>query len=144
MPTPGRRMTRVLVLEDDTDIGETLALALSGEEGFAVEVVADVASCLDRLRARGENAAMPPFDVLLLDLILRGGHLGTEVLHAAEQPGAELRLPAVVVCTAHSSEYLARHAPEIATSNARVVLKPFDLDELMRTVRLAALGAMGD
>ena len=139
MTTPGRRMTRVLILEDDLDIQEALALALSGEEGFSVELVADVASCLDRLRASDENSGTPPFDVLLLDLILRSGHLGTEVLHAAAQPGAKLRLPAVVVCTAHSREYLASHAPEIAASNARVILKPFDLDELMSTVRLAAL-----
>ena len=144
MPIPGQPVSRVLILEDDSDIGAALALAVSGEEGFSVEVVADVASCLDRLRARGGNAVMPPFDVLLLDLILRGGHLGTEVLRAAAQPGAALRLPAVVVCTAHSRDYLTRHAPEIAASNVRVVRKPFDLDELMRAVRLAALGALGD
>lgn len=141
MRTGDQRAVRVLILEDDPDIRETLALVLSVDNGFTVDIVADVVSCLERLRASGENTGTPPFDVLLLDLVLRGGHLGTEVLHAAAQPGAEVRLPAVVVCTAHSREYLARNALEITSSNIRVVLKPFDIDELTTALRVAALGA---
>lgn len=140
MRTGDQRAVRVLILEDDPDIRETLALVLSAEDGFTVDVVADVVSCLERLRANNENADATSFDVLLLDLVLRGGHLGTEVFHAAAQPGAELRLPAVVVCTAHSGEYLAHNVPEITASNARVVLKPFDIDELVTALRVAALG----
>ena len=142
MPIRRERAVRVLILEDDPDIQEILTLALSSDEGFMVEVVADVAGCLERLYARGENADTPPFDVLLLDLVLRGGHLGTEVLRAATQTGTDLRLPAVIVCTAYSGEYLARYAPEVAASNAHVILKPFDLDELITALRVAALGVL--
>ncbi|MGZ3581467.1 MAG: response regulator [Ktedonobacterales bacterium] len=142
MPTGHQRAVRVLILEDDPDIREILALVLSSDDGFAVEVVSDVARCLERLRASAENAAIPPFDVLLLDLVLRGGHLGLEVLREAATPGAQLRLPSVVVCTGLSERDLASYAPEIAASNARVVLKPFDIDELARALRVAALGAL--
>lgn len=141
MPTGDQRAVHVLILEDDLDIRELLPLVLSGDTGFSVEVVADVASCLERLRARDENASDLHFDVLVLDLVLRGGHLGTEVLREAATPGAQLRLPPVVVCTGLSGKHLAKYAPEIAASNARVILKPFDIDELTTALRVAALGA---
>jgi len=141
MPTGDQRAIRVLILEDDLEIRETLAMVLSSDIGFTVEVVADVASCLERLRASDENSGTPPFDVLLLDLVLRGGHLGTEVLQAAAQPGAELRLPPVVVCTGLSKRHLASFSPEIAASNAQVILKPFDIDELTTALQMAALSA---
>lgn len=89
MRTGDQRAVRVLILEDDPDIRETLALLLSTDDGFKVEVVVDVVSCLEWLRTGDENADTPPFDVLLLDRVPRGGHLGTEVLRAVAQPGAE-------------------------------------------------------
>ena len=141
MPTGDQRVVQVLVLEDDPDIRETLLLVLSSDSGFTVEVVADVVSCLERLRVSDENAATPAFDVLLLDLVLRGGYLGTEVFHAAAQPWSAVRLPAVVVCTAHSGEYLARNYPEISASSACVIFKPFDIDELTTALRVAAQDA---
>ena len=141
MPASDQRMVRVLILEDDLDIRELLPLILGSDAGFTVEIVPDVASCLERLRARDENESDLHFDVLVLDLVLRGGHRGTEVLREAATPGAQLRLPPVVVCTGLSGNHLAKYAPEIAASNARVILKPFDIDELTTTLRVAALGA---
>lgn len=141
MPTGDQRVVRVLILEDDLDLRETLALILSRDTGFSVEVVADVVSCLERLRASDGNESALHFDVLLLDLVLRGGHLGTEVLREAATPGARLSLPPVVVCTGLSRNRVASYAPEIAASNACVVLKPFDIDELTIALRVAALGA---
>lgn len=141
MPTGDQRVVRVLILEDDLEIRELLALVLSSDTGFTVEVVADVVSCLERLRASNENESALQFDVLVLDLVLRGGHLGTEVLREAAMPGAHVRLPLVVVCTGHSERYLASYAPEIAASNAQALLKPFDIDELTTALRVAALGA---
>lgn len=141
MRTGDQRTVRVLILEDDPDIRETLTLVLNSDVGFTVEVVADVVGCIEQLRATYENETILPFDVLLLDLVLRGGHLGTEVLREAAMPGAQLRLPPVVIYTGLSENRLASHAPEIAASNAWVVLKPFDIDELTTALRVAALGA---
>lgn len=139
MPIGRERALRVLVVEDDPDIREILSLVLSSE-GFIVEVVADVVSCIEQLHATYENEMVLPFDVLLLDLVLQGGHLGTEVLRAAAAPGAQLRLPPVVVCTGLSGTHLASYAPEVAASNAQVLLKPFDIDDLIAALRVAALG----
>src|SRR5690242_1032684 len=76
---------RVLILEDVLDISEALSLVLSLDEGFEIEDVHDVATCLERLE---ESAAGPDsdqsrtFDVLLLDILLGSGSWGTEVLKA--------------------------------------------------------------
>lgn len=139
-PSPPQPL-RVLALEDDADMRDTLALVLSAEEGFDAEIVGDVATCLDRLRISAAHAAAAPFAVLLLDLILRDGHLGTEVLRAAATPdGHPMRLPPVVICTGHSSAYLAHCAPEVAAAHAWVLGKPFDIDELTNALRAAARG----
>src|SRR5579862_443413 len=84
---------RVLVLEDDSDLTNVLFLALDPSDGFEVQIVADVASCLDRLRGDPDGEAAPRFDVLLLDFMLRAGELGTDVLRAAMAPGSSLHLP---------------------------------------------------
>lgn len=78
--------------------------------------------------------------MLLLDLVLKGGHWGTEVLAAAARGDSQLTLPPVIVCTALSGAYLATCAPELAANNMRVLLKPFDIDVLTAELRAAAIG----
>jgi len=131
---------RVLILEDVLDIIEALSLVLSLDEGFEIEVVHDVATCLERLE---ESAAGPDsdqsrtFDVLLLDILLGSGSWGTEVLKAPEDR-PQLDLPPIVVCAALSAAYLATHAPELAANNIRIVLKPFAIETLTAEPRAAA------
>ncbi len=80
---------RVLILEDHPDMAESLPLVLSLDEGFAVEIVHDVATCLERLQAStaltalSDKGHLHAFDVLLIDMLLGAGHVGTEVLGAA-------------------------------------------------------------
>jgi len=145
------RVIRVLILEDDPDMAESLSLVLSLDEGFAVEIVHDVATCLERLQASTALSArsdmgqghlhVHPFDVLLLDLLLGAGHVGTEVLGAAAAGAIpQLDMPPVVVCTGLSRAYLAAREPtlRLAANNIRVLLKPFDIDTLMTELRVAA------
>ena len=143
------RVIRVLILEDDPDMAESLSLVLSLDESFAVEIVHDVATCLERLQASTALSArsdmgqghlhVHPFDVLLLDMLLGAGHVGTEVLGAAVAI-PHLDMPPVVVCTGLSRAYLAAREPmlRLAANNIRVLLKPFDIDTLMTELRVAA------
>ena len=165
------RVIRVLILEDDPDMAESLSLVLSLDEGFVVEIVQDVATCLERLQvsaslstslsaslsaslsttlsaslstalsaqADRSHIHLHPFDVLLLDLLLGAGHVGTEVL-AATADAPHLELPPVVVCTGFSRAYLAAREPtlRLAANNIRVLRKPFDIDTLMTALRVAA------
>ena len=141
-PLPGGKLRpiRVLILEDDLDTSEALALVLSINEGFETEVVHDVATCLKRLEestTRPERDQSHIFDVLLLDMVLDAGHLGTEVLKATgDRP--QMDLPPIIVCTALPGNYLATHVPELATNNIRILLKPFDIETLTAELRAAA------
>lgn len=135
-----QRPIQILILEDDLDTGEMLELVLGSDGGFEVEIVHDVAGCLERLRASTNNEDVAPFEALLLDLVLCGGRRGTEILREAARPGTQLRLPPVVICTGYSGAYLSSHVPEVAASQARVLSKPFDIDDLTAELRAAARG----
>lgn len=135
-----RRLIRVLILEDDPDAAETLTLVLSLDEGFAVDIVRDVPTCLEHVQASSvlrESGHSDPFDVLLLDMLLRAGHRGTEVFEAAAAI-PHLNLPPVIVCTALSRAALKDYAPGLNVNTIRILFKPFDIDDLMAEVRAAA------
>jgi DNA-binding response OmpR family regulator len=141
-PDGKRWPIRVLILEDDPDTEVALSQILTLEDGLAVDIVHDVATCLERVRtstAVSDRGQAHPYDVLLLDVVLKRGHLGTEVV-AATTVDPLLTLPPVVVCTALSSVYLAARVPWLAAHNLRVLLKPFDLDVLPAELRAAATG----
>ena len=137
------RVIRVLILEDGPDIAESLSLVLSLDESFVVEIVHDVATCLERLQAStvltdlSDTGHLHAFDVSLLDMLLGAGHVGTEVLGAAVAI-PHLDMPSVVVCTGLSRASLAGFVPGLAAKNIRVLLKPFDIDTLMTELRVAA------
>ena len=140
----------VLIWEDDLEMAETFSLVLSLDEDFVVEIVHDVATCLERLRA---GTALParsdqdqghihvhPFDVLLLDLLLRAGHVSEVLAAAAAAAVPQLDMPPVVICTGLSRAYLAARAPtlRLAANNIRVLRKPFDIGSLAAELRAAA------
>jgi DNA-binding response OmpR family regulator len=141
LPIWGQHPIRVLILEDDVDTTVALSLVLSLDDGFAVDIVHDGNACLERLRRHadwGETGETYPYDVLLLDVLLGAGQVGTQVLETAwDDPESDVS--PVVVCTACSSAYLAIHAPALAARNIPVVFKPFDIDALTAAVRAAVI-----
>jgi len=147
LPMWGQHPMRVLILEDDLDTTVALSLVLRLDDGFVVDIVRDGNACLERLRRHadwGETGDIHPYDVLLLDVLLGTGQVGTQVLETAwDDP--EVDVPPVVVCTptACSSAYLAIHAPALAAHNIPVVLKTFDTDALRAAVRAAVLVSAG-
>lgn len=138
-PSPASTRLRVLVLEDDADTREALGLFLCAEEGFEMEACGAVAECLGRLRAVAAGG-VPSFDVLLLDLLLLDGHVGTEVIDAARADPA-VGLPPVVVCTAVAPAWLASYLPVLEACGARIISKPFNMDALQSELRAAAARA---
>jgi CheY-like chemotaxis protein len=139
----GSSTLRVLILEDDPAMQEVFSLLLGPEEGFQVDCVSEVATCLEHLRSpsawsdsgsdaptSSERRPQRPFEVMLLDVRLRGGHLGTEVFTAAQKdPG--LHLPPMVICTALADRALAAIVQDcgvdLRAHDVRVVPKPFDM-----------------
>ena len=112
---------RLLLVEDDPMIGESLVDGLHGES-YAVDWVRD---------GREAQLALDGFgyDLMLLDLGLPGMQ-GMDVLRAARQRGADLP---VLIITARDGT-AARVAGLDAGADDYLV-KPFDLDELLARLR---------
>jgi DNA-binding response OmpR family regulator len=117
---------RVLVVDDDAAIRTLLAL-LCRREGWSVELAPDGAAGL---------AAATTFvpDVIVLDLMMPGIS-GFDVLaELARRDAAMLRQ--VIVLTAVSTAVLTALAPD--ENVFKLMRKPFDLQELIATIRACA------
>jgi CheY-like chemotaxis protein len=120
-------MSRILVVDDDASIRETIRIALTSA---GMDVVA--VDCGERAIETMSSAA---FDCAIVDLMMPGMD-GLETVQAlrANAPG----LPAVLISGA-----LMRadpHAPDFLSMGCRLpgvtrLAKPFTLAELLRTVR---------
>jgi DNA-binding response OmpR family regulator len=116
-------MRRALVVEDDPDIVELVALYLS-KEGFAVDSVGDGRDALQR--ARGT-----PYDLLILDLQLPGLD-GLSLCAQLRREGAARHVP-VIMLTARGDETDRIVGLEMGADDDMV--KPFSPKELVARVR---------
>lgn len=106
---------RILVIEDDRDIREMLAVALEGE-GYSVVV-----------SPREPNGPFPEADVIISDLVT----LTAYNFEVAERwvKGLSARAPTIVI-TGHSEAL--RDAARLGAF--RVLAKPFDIADLLAAV----------
>ena len=111
------RPARLLVVEDDADIRETLSELLQ-EAGYAVESAADGLIALDKLR----DAPAP--DLVLLDMMLPNldGH---GVLEAMRKTPAWAQLKVVAISATEVTQPLGVRA---------FVKKPFDPARLLKLI----------
>lgn len=113
---------RILVVEDDPAIGQTIALILS-EEGYTIATAGDGAAALVRLRV---EPVLP--NLIVLDLLMPA--LNGEQFLMARAQQRELRRIPVILLSAH---------PQIATVAQRWGVagyfpKPFALEAFLTTV----------
>jgi two-component system OmpR family response regulator len=119
-----REQTRVLVCDDAERLAE-LTAGLLTHHGFFAEAVGDGGIALDRI-AHADR----PFDVLLLDLHLRG-KTSSEVVHALRNTGIRVIL---------TSGYSAEDVPEELRREPHVtgyLPKPYPVDRLVSVIRSA-------
>jgi CheY-like chemotaxis protein len=121
--------TRVLIVEDERHIIESLAFVLESE-GFEVTSELDGEAGLRRVRA-------DPPDVLVLDLMMPKMN-GLEVLKAIKADPALRSLP-VVVLTAKGRQQDRRMAEEIGVD--AFMTKPFSNRDVVEAVRRLAPAA---
>ncbi|CAN5596965.1 hypothetical protein BH11MYX1_BH11MYX1_09370 [soil metagenome] len=114
---------RILVVDDEPMVRDTLGQVLA-DEGYVVDVAADGADALDRIRA-----ARP--DVILLDLMMPGMN-GRQFLSALRSESAYSSVPVLIMTAVHGLEI---NLNSIGASE--VVEKPFDVDDLLNKVALA-------
>ena len=112
-----RRDRRVLVVDDDPDIREVVALVLE-DEGFGVETAVNGAEALEKVR---EN---PPSGILL-DMMMRVMD-GAAFLRAWRSETPSSRVPVVVMSANQKA------ADALTLGAADFISKPFDVDDLLR------------
>jgi DNA-binding response OmpR family regulator len=115
--------TRVLVIEDDASIRELISTLLD-PEGYQVLASGSDVDPVDVSQLRPA--------LVLLDLWLGGSPRGWDFLLAIKETPAARCIP-VLVCTADST-WVKRETVRLAELAAGVILKPFDIDDLVARV----------
>ena len=115
----------VLLIEDDADAREAVTDALS-QEGFAVAAHADAEAALRWLECGGSP------DAILSDHWIKGGMNGLEFRSRQRQIAAASQIPFVLMTA--DDAVTGVDDPDTMT----VMRKPFDLEQLRTTLRVAA------
>jgi CheY-like chemotaxis protein len=118
----GRRRV-VVVVEDDRPVGELLASIINDEEGYYAIHVSRPSEALETLKQ------IKP-DLLVLDVGLPGMS-GIELYDRVRQDDNLRRVPVMfetAVASEHRQDFKRRGIE-------RVIEKPFELEEIVRTVR---------
>jgi DNA-binding NtrC family response regulator len=117
----------IVVVEDDDAIRELLYDTLT-EEGYSVTLYPQASDAVfAALQAR------PPA-LLICDLHIPGLMTGVELLHLVAIDARTRRIP-IILCSA--SQGLAAIADTFRGYSIRVLMKPFDMDDLFATVTAA-------
>jgi len=127
-PVPsGELSARILIVEDDVDLRETLGRALS-REGYQVSFAGDGSEAISVVKQR-------PYDLVIVDLVMpKMG--GIKMLEELRNLG--LTVPSIVI-TAFGDRFLYQRAMELGASE--FLLKPVKLVEVYRAVRGVLAGA---
>jgi len=120
--TTGTENARLLIVEDDPDVGTGL------EDFFSIKGY-DVERVTDGKEAVQEMTVLPPYDVILLDIMLPDKD-GFEVLREARKSGVD---SPVIMLTAKSESKHKLRGFDLGVDD--YVTKPFDAEELAARVR---------
>ncbi|MFJ8200938.1 response regulator [Streptomyces sp. NPDC096152] len=132
MTVPAATPIDVLLVEDDP--GDELMTREAFEDnkiGNTLHVVRDGEEALDFLYRRGEHAAAPRPDLILLDLNLPK-YDGRQVLERIKSDPDLAHIPVVVLTTSAAEEDILRSYKLHANA---YVTKPVDLDQFIAAVR---------
>ena len=122
-------MTKILIVEDDNDFLLALRTVLEAQ-GFETEEAATAEEGIDKV------LSVEP-DVVILDVMLPGGHEGFEVARALREEHGLRDLPIVILTSLHQKQEVAyRFAPDETYLPVDVFLdKSADLEQVVDTVR---------
>jgi DNA-binding response OmpR family regulator len=112
----------ILIIEDDKPIAEVLVLKLQ-TEGFRGVVATTVRDSIQKLRNQR-------FSCVILDMVLRDGSHGEELLPALQAHWKNALVPIVVTSGSLEVELVKRLAAHVKA----VFVKPYDFDEVIKKV----------
>ena len=123
---------RILLVEDDFDIGEALGELLR-DLGHSVELATNGAHALERLRANGSGNGSDKYDVILLDLMMPVMD-GYEFRRLQLAEARFARIPVVII----SADATPRQEARLRECGARdYVTKPLDVPKLLEAIEEA-------
>ncbi|MGH2501744.1 MAG: response regulator [Ktedonobacterales bacterium] len=123
---------RVLIVDDDAGIRETLCVMLR-DEGYEVDEAENGADALQRMWVASDPT------VVLLDMWMPRMN-GEDTLFAAEAHAALWNRLAFIVITANPQRLSERARTLLDHARIPLLVKPFDIDALVSAVRAAAAG----
>jgi DNA-binding response OmpR family regulator len=122
---------KILIVDDEGEFLEMMLLRFQSE-GFLVDVATDGESGI-------KKAISSPPDVILLDVILPGMD-GWQVCRSLKENPDTKKIPVLILTATQPNDYEERAK---MLGAARIILKPFDEKELMKTIELAMRSAHG-
>lgn len=124
-------MPKIIVLDDDPAVLHVVEDVLQ-DVGWDVTCCRDAVSMMDALQV-----SRP--DVFLLDIHLRDGETGWDIMERLKTDSDTTDIPVIV---SSGDRYgLQNHMPRIEKQAAAVLVKPFDADDLYRCVDHALGGS---
>jgi CheY-like chemotaxis protein len=115
----------IAVIDDDDPFLDLMAEALGGE-GYRAVVGRVEEEAMALIRANDP-------DLVIIDVVMSHPDSGMRVLRALRDDPGYAHLPAIVCSAANA--YLACHEGEIRALGALPLAKPFDIDDLLASVR---------
>ncbi len=126
--TPGTVTNRILVVEDEESIRESIVLGLE-EEGFEVVAVADGQQALTQCQAQQPKQQEFPFDLIILDLMLPQVN-GLDLCRFLRYQGNHVPILIVSAKTTETDRVLGL---EVGADD--YISKPFSMRELVARCR---------
>lgn len=119
---------KILVVNDSPDFLTFMREFLTLEGGYEV-------ATLDQSEGVIEQVTSAPPDMIILDLVFRGGMSGYDIADRLMSAAETARIP-ILFCTALSERDIPEQARTLlAEREHRVLFKPFDIDELLSHVQ---------
>ena len=120
----------ILVINDTQEILD-LFRDLLEEEGYRVSLYSYAFKDIKEIQA------LEP-DLVIIDFIIGGEAHGWQMLQKMKMNRETANIP-IVACTA-AVQLVKELEGHLTTKNVRIVLKPFDIDDLLREVRTGLAG----
>jgi CheY-like chemotaxis protein len=131
---------RIGVLDDNRGVLRLIETILT-MEGHAVSTYTDGSSLLDVLSLQ-EAKEQPPYDLVILDLLLLGAQSGADVFFAIRQQFSAEVLPIIVITAV--DEPTLRQFRHILPDDVPLLRKPFVPRKLCRLIAQLTAGGKGE
>ncbi len=119
---------KILVVNDSPDFLTFMRELLTLEGGYEV-------ATLDQSEGVIEQVTSAPPDMIILDVVFRGGSTGYDIADRLASAAATAGIP-ILYCTALSERDIPDQARTLLEERKhRVLFKPFDIDELLIQVQ---------